>query len=164
VKTLVTYYTDTGNTKKVAEAIYEALGGKKEIKSLKDVDNLKAYDLVFIGSPMHGFGLCEDVKKFLEKHSAGKNIALFVTHAAPEGGEMLEGWLGTCKKSAAGANLVGFFNCQGEMSKLLADEMMKLDDPLAVRWGKQRYITLGQPDAERLERAAAFAREILEKM
>jgi flavodoxin len=160
MKILVTYYTDTGNTKKVADAIYEAIEGKKEIKALKDVDSVEDFDLVFIGSPMHGFGLCEDVKKFIEKHCGGKNIALFVTHAAPEGGEMLEGWLDTCKKSAAGSNLVGFFNCQGEMSKLLADEMMKLDDAQAVRWGEQRHITLGQPDAVRLKRAAVFAREI----
>ena len=31
MKTLVTYLTKTGNTKKVADAIYETIAGEKEI-------------------------------------------------------------------------------------------------------------------------------------
>ena len=35
MKTLVTYSTLTGNTKKVAEAVFEAVSGEKEIMDIK---------------------------------------------------------------------------------------------------------------------------------
>jgi len=43
---LVAYYSLTGNTKKVAEAIYEALPEPKELKKLKDIDSIEDYDLI----------------------------------------------------------------------------------------------------------------------
>lgn len=165
IKTLVTYYTDSGNTKKVAEAIFGAIEGEKDILPVGDVESMEGYDLVFVGSPMHGFGLNENVKEFIEGKGKGKDIALFVTHASPEEAvEQLQPWLENCKKEAAGANLVDFFNCQGEMHKELADALMKMDDPRMVRWGSHRHMTLGQPDEARLERARAFARDVMSNL
>lgn len=164
MKILVTYLTVSGNTKKVADAIFEVIEGEKEIKPIGEVNNIEGYDLTFVGSPMHGFGLNNSVKEFVEKNGKGKNIALFVTHASPEDAEPLQGWLDTCKEAAVGANLVGFFDCQGEMSKEIADLMANMDDPQLAAWGKGRDVTLGQPDATRLERARAFAREVMSKM
>jgi flavodoxin len=143
----------------VAEAIFGEIGEDREIRPQGDVETLEGYDLVFVGSPLHGFGLNENVKEFIEEHGRGKNIALFVTHAAPEESGPLQGWLANCRKAASGSNLVGFFNCQGEMHKELAEAMSKMDDPQIASWGRQRHITLGQPDVSRLERARAFARE-----
>ena len=165
MKTLVTYFTESGNTKKVADAIFGVIEGEKEIKPIADIEVIDSYDLVFVGSPMHGFGLNDTVKEFIEAKGMGKNIALFVTHASPEEAvEQLQPWLDSCKEAASGANLVGFFNCQGEMHKELADAMAKMDDPKLASWGKHRFMTLGQPDATRLERARAFARELMSKM
>ena len=165
MRTLVTYFTYSGKTKMVADAIFEVIEGEKEIKPIAEVNNIERYDLTFVGSPMHGFGLSDEVKEFLEKIGKGKNIALFVTHASPEFAvEQLQPWLDSCKKAVTGTNLVGFFNCQGELSKEMADAMVKLDDPQAVSWAKKRDVTLGQPDATRLERARAFARETMSKM
>lgn len=164
MRTLVTYFTESGNTKKVADAIFGAIEGEREIKPIADINAIKEFDLVFVGSPMHGFGLSENVKEFIEKNGEGKNIALFVTHAATEDSEHLQGWLNNCRAAAAGSNLVGFFNCQGEMHKDLADFMSKMDDPQLASWGRQRDITLGQPDAASLQRARAFARETMSKM
>ena len=76
----------------------------------------------------------------------------------------VSGWWDNGKNAAAGASLVGFFNCQGEMSRELADILVKSGDPEAAVWGKAREKTLGQPDAARLERARAFAREVMAEM
>jgi len=164
MKILVTYLTVTGNTKKVADAIFGVIEEEKTIQPISEVNDIEGYDLTFVGSPMHGFGLNNTVKEFIEKKGKGKNIALFVTHASPEGDEQLQGWLDSCKEAAAGANLVGFFDCQGEMSKEIADAMAKMDDPEIAAWGKMRDETLGQPDVTRLERARVFAREAMSKM
>jgi len=161
MKVIVTYMSQTGNTKKVAEAIFQEIMGKKEIKPMEEVSSLDGYDLAFVGSPMQASGMAGDAKSFLEQHSKGKDIALFITHASPEHEPQLKEWLRNCKAAAAGANLLGVFDCQGEMSQALADFMVNSGDPTLVEWGKKRSETVGQPDAASLKKARNFAREIL---
>ena len=48
MKTLVTYSTKTGNTKKVAESIAKAIENS-EIKDIAEVNNLD-YDLIIVGT------------------------------------------------------------------------------------------------------------------
>ena len=83
MKVLVAYMSRTGNTKKVAEAIYGAIPQPKEIKRVEDVTSLEGYDLAFLGFPMHSFGPDKPVKTFLETHVKDRAIALFITHMAP---------------------------------------------------------------------------------
>ena len=161
MKVIVTYMSQTGNTKKVAEAIFQEIMGKKEIKPMEEVSSLDGYDLAFVGSPMQASGMAGDAKSFLEQYSKGKDIALFITHASPEHEPQLKEWLRNCKAAAAGANLLGVFDCQGEMSQALADFMVNSGDPTLVEWGKKRSETVGQPDAASLKKARNFAREIL---
>jgi len=160
---LVVYFSQTGNTRRIAEAIYEEVSGDKEIKQLADVGSLEAYDLAFVGFPIIGFGPADAGKDFLENQAAGKPVALFITHASPEDSEVLPEWLDKCKEAAAGTELVGTFNCQGELSEQIADLLSASDDPQLREFAEARSQTLGQPDEARLEKARAFAREIMEK-
>ncbi|MEX2751019.1 MAG: flavodoxin family protein [Candidatus Freyarchaeota archaeon] len=173
MKVLVAYWTQTGNTKKIAEAIFGEIKGETELKKLDEVESLEGYDLAFIGFPINAFGPAAPAKKFLEKNAKGKNIALFVTHAAPDNEEdfkrygldfkEFQGWLARCREPAAGANLVGFFDCQGELSEQIANFLKKQEDPKLRTFGELREKTLGQPDASRIDRARIFARETLKK-
>ncbi len=163
MKVLVTYMSQTGNTKKVAEAIFGEIDDTKEIKELKDVDSLEKYDLSFIGFPIHAFGPANQGKEFLLKHSANKNVAIFITHAAFEDHALIQTWLDSCFESASQANLLGTFNCQGELSAEIAEFLKQSDDPQMQEFGNQRDSTLGQPDEPRLEKAKTFAREIMSK-
>jgi len=54
-KILVMYYSRTGNTQLVAEAIFETVGGDKSIKSLKELADgeIASYSLIFAGFPVH---------------------------------------------------------------------------------------------------------------
>ena len=99
----------------------------------------------------------------MEQHAKGKNVALFITHASPKEEPQLKGWLDNCKAAAAGAKVLGVFDCQGEMSQALADFMVNSGDPTLVEWGKKRSETVGQPDAASLKKARNFAREIMKK-
>ena len=120
MKVLVAYFSQTGKTKSVAEAIFESIGGEKELKKLDEVDSLEGYDLSFIGFPIIAFGPAKEGKEFLEQKAAGKKVALFITHAAPEDQEGVEAWLDKCREAASSAELVGFFHCQGELSEALS--------------------------------------------
>ena len=51
-----TYMSQTGNTKKIAEAIYDAIPQPKEIKRVEEVTSLEGYDLSFLGFPTLRFG------------------------------------------------------------------------------------------------------------
>lgn len=161
MKVIVAYMSETGNTKKIAEAIFGEIPGEKEIKELKEIDDLGGYDLAFVGFPMHGFGAPEEAQHFLEKHGRGKRIALFVTHGAPEDYEGIQPWLDKCREAAAGAEVIDMFNCQGEVAQHVADALLASDNPRHREYGEGADETRGQPDAGRVERARLFAREIL---
>jgi flavodoxin len=164
MKTLVAYMSQTGNTKKVAEAIFGEISGDKEIKEIGEVDTLEGYDLAFIGFPIHGFGPAADAKTFMEKNVAGKRVALFVTPAMIEGGAELQKWLDNCKKAASGAEIVGMFDCQGELAQNVMDFLSKSDDPKMRSFGERGAETKGQPDESRLDKARAFARDVIAKL
>jgi len=163
MKVIVAYMSQTGNTKKVAEAIFKEIKGKKEIKQMSEVSSLDDYDLAFIGFPIQGYGPAGEGKSFLEQHVKGKNIALFITHASPEDNPEVREWLERCQAAAAGANILGIFDCQGELSQDIADFMLNSGDPGLVEAAKQRSLTVGQPDAARLKKARTFAKEIMKK-
>ena len=161
MKTLVAYFSQTGQTKKVADAIFESIGGEKELKELSEVESLEGYDLSFIGFPIIAFGPAKDGKEFLEQKAAGRKVALFITHAAPEDQEGVGEWLDKCKEAAASAELVGFFDCMGELSQAIADALLKSDNPTMQSFGERRPETIGQPDEDRLQRARDFACDVM---
>ncbi len=163
MRVLVIYVSRTGNTKKVAQTIFDEIKGAKDMKELQQMETLDGYDLAFVGFPIEAYGPAKPAADFLQKHASGRNIALFITHAAPQDSPDLPGYLGNCKAAAAQASLVSVFDCQGELSEQIADFMTKSKDEKLVAWAKERPSTIGQPDAASLERARRWAREVLAK-
>lgn len=90
MKVLVVYLSRSGNTQKVAEAIFEKIESEKEIKKLDEIDNLEGYDIAFVGFPIEGFGPPKKAKTFLENNCVCKKVALFITHSAPEESKYLK--------------------------------------------------------------------------
>ncbi|MFC2027975.1 flavodoxin family protein [Chloroflexota bacterium] len=157
---MVTYMSQTGNTKRVAESIFEEVQGEKELKELSEVENLDGYDLTFVGFPMQAFGPAQAAKDFLVNNCNGKKIALFTTHGVTQDFEELPAWLDNCRQAVSGATVVGLFDCQGEVAEFLLDAVAKSDDPLMQKLAGAGATGKGQPDAASLDRARAFAREM----
>lgn len=94
MKTAIIYYSQTGNTKKIAKAIFEGI--YKEFKTvdlisvinLKDPDILKTYDLIGIGCPVWCMKEPGIIGRLLADLKAveGKQAFLFCTHATLTGG------------------------------------------------------------------------------
>ena len=164
MKTLVTYVSNTGNTRKVAEAIYDELPDEKEIKEISEVSSLEGYDLSFIGFPINANGPNPKAAEFLEKSTAGRKIAIFITHGAPDEHDDVEVWKEKCRRTAAGADIVGIFNCQGEVDPAVVDFLLKSDDPRLRSFGERAPSTKGQPDESRLKRAREFVTHIVDKI
>jgi flavodoxin len=163
MKVLVAYLSQSGNTRKVAEAIYDEIDAEKELRELSEVESLEGYDLSFIGFPIHAANPAADAKAFIEANAAGRKIAVFATHAALEGTENAERYLESCRVAVTGADLVGMFDCQGEMAQAIVDFLAKSDNPRHQEAAARAPETAGQPDGPRLEKARAFAREVMEK-
>jgi flavodoxin len=164
MKTLVAYFSQTGNTQKVARRIFEEISGEKEITELGKLQDLQGYDLVFIGFPIVKFGAPPEVADFLSKQAPGHKIAIFITHSAGENMPQLPEWIKSSTECAAGAEVKGIFNCQGELAKVVADFMLHSGDAELVIWAKMRPATIGHPDHSRLAAAAAWARDIQGKI
>lgn len=69
---LVIYYSQTGNTKKMAESIVEGIkkeGVEAVLKDVKDVtaDELLRYEGIIIGSPTYYGTMAADIKRLLDE-------------------------------------------------------------------------------------------------
>ena len=135
MKVAVRYYTKTGNTKRLAEAVAKALGVEALPISAPVEERV---DLLFLGNSYYAFSIDPEVRDFirrLDKDKVGK-IVNFGSAA------MLNS---TWKKVKTEADKAGIpmeereFHCKGEFKGLHK----------------------GKPDADDLEAAAAFAKEIV---
>jgi flavodoxin len=166
VNYIVTYYSRTGNTKKVAEAIYNALPGDKKLMPIDRVESLDGIDLAFIGFPVMQFGVPAEARNFIAEHASGKKIALFVTHAMPSESDdpvqkaMLEKELQKCRSVCPKSELAGLFHCQGELARIYADELLASNIPMLMEFAAMQPLTAGHPDPAELEQAAGFAKAL----
>ena len=136
MKVAVRYYTKTGNTKRLAEAIAKAVGAEALPISTPVTEQA---DVLFLGNSYYAFSIDPEVRDFvrvLDKSKVGK-IVNFGSAA------MLNS---TYKKVKAEADKVGIpmdereFHCKGEF----------------------KGIHKGRPNQDDLTAAAAFARKIME--
>ena len=132
----VRYYTKTGNTKRLAQAVAGALG----VEALPISEPVEEpVDILFLGNSYYAFSIDPEVRSFvqsLDKEKVGK-IVNFGSAA------MLNS---TYKKVKAEADKVGIpmeereFHCRGEF----------------------KGVHRGRPNAEDLKAAAGFAKSFLE--
>jgi flavodoxin I len=163
MRVLVAYFSQTGNTRKVAEAIYGEIAAEKEIHEIGELQDLEGYDIVFYGFPIQAGNPAKDAGDFLRAQGDGKRIVIFVTHGAPEGAVRVGPWLDNIRGlvPGAGAELVGLFDCQGEVSQAIVDFLLNNDDPELKRYGQETSEAKGLPDETRLQLARDFAREMI---
>ena len=136
MKIAVRYYTKTGNTKRLAEAVAKAVGVEALPISTPITESV---DVLFLGNSYYAFTIDPEVRNFirgLDKNKVGK-IVNFGSAA------MLNS---TYRKVKAEADKAGIpmdereFHCKGEF----------------------KGIHRGKPDGSDLEAAAQFARKIVE--
>ncbi len=163
---LITYSSKTGNTKKLAEGIYEGLSiENKTILPMNEVQSLEEYDIVLGGYWVDKSGPNEEAKKFLSTIK-GKKVGLFATLAYWPDTE--HAW----QSLVNGENLVKEDNtviakyiCQGKLDERVIAMFEKLpeDNPHSVTPEKRlRYeIAKKHPSKADIESAAELFEERL---
>ncbi|MFO7964877.1 MAG: flavodoxin family protein [Desulfobacterales bacterium] len=170
MKILVTYFSQTGNTQKIAEAICEGASPSHEVdlKRIEDIEpaNFTGYDLMFIGSPLHAGNLADPVKAFLTQMKAGAadKLAGFITHAAPAYPDQdMEGFteplLTACRKNNMA--YAGCFNCQGFLAEALHEMIKNSRNMTDEQWSEMVEQMTGHPDEKDLKDAKAFAAKVV---
>jgi flavodoxin I len=130
----VIYYSLTGNTKKVAEAIASELGVVAE--DVKTKDRLADDSFVFLGAGLYGPLRNWGFRRLIERNDfRGRKVALFGTSGEGKGKEV-----GALEEAVAakGAEVAGSFFCRGRFLFLKRDH----------------------PTNKDLEHARSFAREV----
>ncbi len=148
---MIIYYSQTGNTRKVARAIQrgvlEAMD-RCDLVSVKEAtpDMLGGYDLIGLGSPTWMGGETPNVRIFLDKlpQQPGTHIFSFNTH-----GVMPEQYFPSMVRrlKAKGFTVIGTRDWFGSVHFQLAPKP---------------YFTDGHPDDIDLEEAEAFGREMVD--
>ncbi len=170
MKVLVTYFSQSGNTEKIAKAIREeaSLANDADLKKLADVgtDAFAGYDFIFIGSPIHASNLAAPVKEFLGNIQAGsgRKMAGFITHFAPAYPDQdMEGFTepikAACKEK--GIEYKGCFNCQGALAESMHAAVQKKRNFSDEQWKDIVKQMTGHPNEEDAANAKAFSREVL---
>jgi len=160
-KVLVTYFSRTGNTKKIAEAIHDSIDQDRVILPMDKVEDMTPYSLIFIGFPVQSHSVPYRVEVFLKKVPAGKKIALFSTHGSLPGIRLSREALEYATILVSKANLLGTFSCRGKVS-MQAREVLS-QSPEHQEWADMAASASTHPDEHDIADARAFAQWIITK-
>ncbi|HCQ5682955.1 TPA: flavodoxin family protein [Clostridioides difficile] len=172
MKSLILYSSLTGNTKKIACSIYDAIQGKKEIKNISELvdDSIdyENYDIVFLGYWVDK-GICDKNSKQVLENIHNKKIALFGTMGASTKGSYGASIIEKIQSIIPKDNeILGSFICQGKIAeglKVKYKEMLKLSsDNEHIRQQLNNHEeSQSHPDEQEIYEANVFAKNMMIK-
>ena len=161
MKALVAFYSESGNTEKLAKAIYDGINAPgKEIMPISDA-NANDYDVIFVGFPVQASSVPAKVEKFIKSVPEGKKLAFFVTHGSFRGGQLAIAALYYAFSLALKITVLGTFGCRGQVKPSLIDALLK--NPEHKAWAMEAQSAAGHPDDADLEDGKEFANLMIAK-
>ena len=168
MKILIAYYSNTGNTEKVAKAIADALASEElKLLPVKDVDpsTLSSYDLVILGSGIYASKVHITIPKMMKAvDSYPPKFAFFCTHASENMYQDGFKAVATLIKKTD-SSIVGGFDCMGENLGMPKEQQLKMLESLPPEPRKKaeehQERLKGRPNEEDLENAKKFAKTLI---
>jgi flavodoxin len=165
MKILLIYSSRTGNTRKVAEAIYEVLPSGSIICPVEDNPSYKDYDMIIIGFWVDK-GL-PDIKTLEYMESiGGKKIGIFGTSGAYNDSERGKKTLERTRQLLEPRNeVIAEFICQGKIDERLLERYKNRGpdhpNPMTEEKRKRHEEAKKHPDSNDLNRAQEVFRKII---
>lgn len=158
MKKSIVFASNTGNTKKLAEAIYNTLG--EEIYCGKISEEAMESDVIFVGSWTMAFLCVPDIKEFLEKLN-GKKVFLFMTAGYGDTDEYLTPIIDSMKANLNDTNeVIGSFICQGEVSQPKQEAIKKMDMAKYENMKANLDKSVGCPTQESIDKLIAMVKSL----
>jgi flavodoxin I len=171
LKILITYYSNTGNTEKVAKSIREGLEDKDvDLIPIENVNplNLKNYDIIFLGSGIYASRVHKSLPDLVGSTSELPSIFIFFcTHASLTG---YQDGFKLVKKilEKSDSRIIGSFDCMGdnigipeETQKMMLNRLPPEKRQEAEEHQKRLK---GRPNAKDLSNAREFADSIIKNL
>ena len=161
MKALVAYYSESGNTEKLAKAIYDGINAPgKEINPINQA-NAMDFDVIFVGFPVQASSVPAKVEEFIKSIPEGKKLAFFVTHGSLRGGQLAISALYYAFSLALKHSVIGTFGCRGRVKPSLIDAL--LENPEHKGWAMEAQSAAEHPDKSDLEDGREFAKLMIAK-
>ena len=129
MKKLVIFSTLTGNTEKIADAIFSVIEGDKELLNVKDSDKINPddYEKIIVGYWVDKGDADEKIKAFMSKIN-NKTVATFGTLGAKADSEHAKKCMAAVREflEANGNKVEREFICQGAISPQLIERFRKM--------------------------------------
>ena len=162
MKVLVTYYSQSGNTERLARAIHDGIErADKEIVPIQEGPSVEDYDVIFCGFPVQSSSVPPTVEPFLKGIPDGKMLAIFATHGSLRGGQLAVTAFHYAMSLAPKAKVIGSFGCRGKVKSKLIEALLK--KPEHRGWAIEARSAVGHPDEADLEDGKEFARWMMTK-
>ncbi len=158
MKTLIIYSSQTGNTKKLAEALYRAVDGEKHICPIEEAPDSEKFDLVVLGFWLMAGKPDPKSSDFLVKLGS-VDLFLFATHGAASDSPHALNGMALAESLVSEANIVGRFNCSGEVNPAFL-EKAKQKDPQPP-WIDDAPASVGHPDPNDIRQLIEAVRAVL---
>ena len=148
MKSLIVYSSQTENTKKLADTIYESLGGEKDIFPIDKAPSSEGYDLIAIGFWLMAGKPDPKSSEYLEKIGKGTRLFLFATHGAAAASDHVKNAINYARGLTNEVEIAGVFTCQGEVNPNLLEKVKQKPEPPV--WIGDADQAVGHPNEEDL--------------
>lgn len=161
----VIYDSETGNTEKIANEIYETIeSNEKELVNLKRNHEIPEADVYFIGFPIHQRNCGLKIIECLEQIETGKMVLFATCGLTPTEAyrEKLEDKLSVWISDDV--EYIGLFLCQGETTVNQQKRFIDTHPDISSELSKMLINGMGHPDENDLLQASQFTEQILRKI
>ncbi len=144
MKSLIVYSSQTENTKKLAEIIYENLEGETDIFSVEEAPSPAGYDLIAVGFWLMAGKPDPKASKYLEKLGKKDRVVLFATHGASTESDHVKNAIYHAIGLTNDADIASVFTCQGEVNPRVLEKVRQ--KPVPPVWIGDADHAVGHPD------------------
>lgn len=158
MKTLIVYSSQTDNTKKLADTIYETIEGEKDIFPVEEAPSSSGYDLIAVGFWLMGGNPDPKACEYLAKLGKEDRPFLFATHGAAAKSDHVKNAIEHAIGLTNESDLAGVYTCQGEVNPKVLEKVKQ--KPIPPVWIGDAAHAVGHPD----ENDLSFLKQMIIKL
>lgn len=148
MKSLIVYSSQTDNTKKLADTIYENLAGEKDIFPIDKAPSTSGYDLIAVGFWLMGGKPDPKACEYLAKLEKEDRLFLFATHGATAESDHVKNAIAHAVGLTNDSDIAGVYTCQGEVNPKVLEKVKQ--KPVPPVWIGDADHAVGHPNEDDL--------------